>query len=120
MAKSRLYNLKQGQPNNRAVQVCSADGAITIRDGIVRITKGSAAALTLAAPVANKDDGVRLVIHSTTAYAHTVTVSGGIAGAGTSADVGTFGGAANDGVELYAYGGYWHVVPGTNLNVTFA
>jgi hypothetical protein len=105
--------------------VASVDGAITIKSGIVHITKGSAAALTLAAPVAGLpsaggDDGKELIIRSNTAFAHTVTIANGLAGAGASADVGTFGAAANNGVSLYAYNGAWYQIPGSNVNVTFA
>ena len=112
-------------PVSVPIQVASADGAITIKSGIVVITKGTAAALTLAAPTAGTaenggDDGKILYIDSTTAAAHTVTVSGGLRGAGAGADVGTFGAAIGNGVALYAYNGNWYVVPGTNLNVTFA
>jgi hypothetical protein len=100
-------------------EVASADGAISLTSGgQVYITKGSAAALTLAVPTVQ--NGARLAIIATTAHAHTVTVSGGLRGAGTGADVGTFGGAIGDGVVLVSYNGTWHVEPGSNLNVTFA
>lgn len=99
-------------------EVASADGAITsVAGGQVIITKAGVCALTLAAPYAS---GARLVILSTTANAHTVTVASGIGGAGDGANVGTFGGAAGDGVTLISYNGYWWVEPGTNLNVSFA
>jgi hypothetical protein len=102
------------------VQVASADGAITIRNGIVVITKGSAAALTLAAPTATTHDGYVLYIDAHTAHAHTITLATGLRGAGAGADVGTFGGAIGDGIVLYAYNGAWYPVNGTNTNVTFA
>ncbi|MEM6280586.1 MAG: hypothetical protein AAF787_00215 [Chloroflexota bacterium] len=102
------------------VEVASEDGAVTIKSGIVAITKAGVAALTLAAPTAGDDDGKVLVIDSHTANAHTLTVAGGLRGAGAGADVGTFGGAIGDGVTLYAYNGAWYPVPGSNLNVTFA
>lgn len=102
------------------VQVASADGAITIKSGIVTITKETAAALTLPAPVAGTDDGKVLVIDSQTAAAHTVTIANGLRGAGASADVGTFGVAIGNGLMLYAYDGKWFPVPGTTTNVTFA
>lgn len=102
------------------VQVASANGAITIRNGIVAITKGTAAAMTLAAPTATTHDGIVLYIDSHTAAAHTVTIANGLRGAGAGADVGTFGGAIGDGIVLYAYNGAWYPVPGTNTNVTFA
>lgn len=107
-------------PIQHDTQVLSAAGAITIKSGIVIITASSAAALTLAAPTAGTDDGKVLIIDSTTAQAHTVTIANGLRGAGAGADVGTFGGAIGDGVALYAYNGAWYTVPGTNLNVTFA
>lgn len=114
-----LLNLKQKQERQRPIQVMAADGAITIRDGIVAITKGSACAMTLAAP-AVADNGKVLIIDATTAHAHTLTISGGLRGAGSGADVGTFGGAIGDGICIYARNGAWYPVPGTNTNVTFA
>lgn len=56
------------------VQTASASGAIDIPSGSVYITKGSAAAMTLPAPVAGSAqaggmDGSRLRIYSTTAFA---------------------------------------------------
>lgn len=102
------------------MQVAAANGAITIKSGIVVITKGSAAALTLAAPTAGTDDGKVLHIDSLTANAHTVTLAGGLRGGGAGADVGTFGAAIGNGIVLYAYNGAWYPVPGTNTNVTFA
>lgn len=113
-----LYNVKQYTPYLQPRQVASANGAISLTEGgHVIITKGGVCALTLAVPT---QDGAELTIIATTAHAHTVTVSGGIAGAGTSADVGTFGGAVGDGVTLMSYNRLWYVKPGTNLNVTFA
>lgn len=100
------------------VQVALLDGAVTIRNGIVVITKASAAALTLAAPTAATHDGLILYIDATTAHAHTLTITGGLRGAGAGADVGTFGGAIGDGVTLVAYNAAWY--PLRNVNVTFA
>lgn len=91
-------------------QVASADGAITIKSGLVAITKGTAAALTLAAPTAGAisaggDDGRVLRIMSTVAAAHTVTTpSNKINGNKLTC---TFGGAVTDFVELVAYNGIW-------------
>lgn len=100
------------------VQVASADGAITIKNGTVIITKAGVCALTLADPTAATDDGKALVIVSKTANAHTVTVAGGEAGGGAAADVGTFGAAAENWVRLVAYDGKWYSAG--KLNVTFA
>ncbi len=114
-----LLNVKQRQEYAQPILPMSADGAITIRSGIVSVTKTGVCAMTLAAPDYS-DNGKRLVIDSHTAQAHTLTISGGLRGAGSGADVGTFGGAIGDGIELYAYNGSWFPVPGTNVNVSFA
>lgn len=119
------YNLKMGQERAAPVQVMAADGAITIKEGVVVVTKAGVCAMTLAAPLpgaqaAGGDNGKVLWVDSHTAQAHTLTVSGGLRGAGAGADVGTFGAAIGNGVGLYAYNGAWYPVPGTNTNVTFA
>lgn len=114
------YILRRGQERATPKQVMSADGAIKIKEGIVVITKGTACAMTLAAPVAGQDDGKILWIDSHTAAAHTLTIANGLRGAGAGADVGTFGAAIGNGVGLYAEGGAWYPLPGTNTNVTFA
>ena len=112
------YINRNGVRRIRPRQIASADGAITITDGIVYITKGTAAALTLAAPPTDLS-GTELVIISTTAAAHTVTnTSPGFNGGSTASDVGTFGGAIGDGIVLTPYNGVWHVV--TKTNVTLA
>lgn len=100
-------------------QVVSADGAITIKDGVVVITKGSAAAVTLADPTATTDDGKILTVISATAYAHTLSnaAGSGFNGGGSGSDVGTFGGAKGDGIVLMAYQGDWYVVSKTNVTL---
>jgi hypothetical protein len=104
----KLLNLKQGEERTPPVQYASADGAISIKEGVVIITKGSAAALTLAAPVAFADDGKRLVIVSAGAFAHTVTqTTPGFNGGGTGSDVGTFAAAIGNAMVLIAHNGVW-------------
>jgi len=49
-----------------------------------------------------------------------ITRGRGIGGVGAGADVGTFGAAAENGITLYSYNGAWWIVPGSNVNVTFA
>ncbi len=94
--------------------LAAADGAITCKSGVVFITKGSAAALTIADPVSGSpevggDDGKRLVILALTAHAHTVTrTTTGFNDAGASGDVATFGGAKGDAMVILAYGGKWY------------
>lgn len=98
------------------VQVISGDGAITIKSGAVILTKGSAAAITLAAPTAVTDDGKVLYIVAGSAQAHVVTVTGAAGGSGQ--DVGTFGGAINDSAILVARNALWYMLP--TRNVTWA
>lgn len=102
--------------------VISADGAIT--PGAVNmtyiVTKGSAAAITIADPTATTHDGATLTVISSTAFAHTISNAAGsgfnAGGAGT--DVGTFGGAKGDNIVFKAYQGKWLVV--SKVNVTLA
>jgi hypothetical protein len=97
-------------------EVMSANGAVTLFSGLVVITKATACVMTLAAP--NVNDNRVLVFDSTTAAAHTLTITAGLRGAGAGADVLTWGGAIGDGITLYSYNGAWYVWPGTALNVT--
>lgn len=99
-------------------QIASANGAITIKHGTVFLTKAGVAAMTLADPTATTDDGKVLRIVAVTANAHTVTNTTGINGAGASGDVGTFGGAKGDCIELIAYQGVWYTL--NSRNVTLA
>lgn len=110
-------NKTPGIFNGFPVTTASADGAITLYSGIVKITKAGVCAMTLAAPVL---DGRVLVFDSATANAHTLTITAGLRGAGAGADVLTWGGAIGDGITLYSSGGAWYVWPGTALNVTAA
>lgn len=95
----------------------AANGAITAVWGNVPITKTSAAALTIADPTSGDDDGKRLLIFSTTAYAHTIdnSAGSGFNVGGTASDVATLGGGIGDGLELVAYLGKWYVVGSTNV-----
>lgn len=99
-------------------QVLSGDGAVSIKNGVVTITKGTAAAVTIANPTATTDDFKRLSIVSTTAAAHTVTLTGGFGNGGTSYDVATFAAAIGAGLHLIAFGGYWYVTG--NQGITLA
>ena len=97
----------------------SANGAISIAPQVAVITKGTAAAMTIAAPTATTHDGIIIEIVSTTAAAHTVTATTiGFNAADAGGDVGTFGGAIGDGLRIVAYQGEWYVL--NNINVTIA
>lgn len=97
---------------DQGFEVEAADGAIGIKDGVAIITKGSAAALTLAAPTAGLptaggDDGRQLNIVSTTAFAHQITCPANkINGNKLSA---TLAAAAGSAVKLVAYQGVWYL-----------
>ena len=117
-----LYNLKSGEAQDTdivtTVNLAAANGAITIENSTVVITKGTAAALTLGIPT-TAQNGTTIKVISSTAAAHTVTAATiGFNAANTSGDVGTFGGAIGDGFSFVAYGGEWLVL--TNTNVTLA
>lgn len=98
------------------VQVLSGDGAINIAAGVVIITKGTAAAITLDTPPTDMN-GAELKIISTTAAAHTVTHTPGFGGGTTSRDVATWGGAISDGMVLVAYNGVWYVSSTRNVSL---
>lgn len=102
-----------------AIQNLVADGAITVKSGVVKIAKTVAGvvAATLANPTAGTDDFKKLLIISNQAQANTVTVTGGFGGGGGGEDVLTFSGVIGDCVELTAYGGYWYITGGHQFSV---
>jgi hypothetical protein len=96
----------------------SANGAISphVSGGYV-ITKGSIAALTLAAPTAGTDDGVRIEITSNTAFAHTVTATGLFLTGTASVNLATFAAFAGARLSLRAYNGKWFA---SGTGITFS
>lgn len=104
-----------GDHAHRTSQV-AATGTVTQCSGLVSITAGSAAAITLTTPVAGRatggalggDDGKELVIISETAFAHTVTAPGGFNG-GATPHIATFGAAKANNLVLVARNGSWWV-----------
>ena len=78
---------------------------ITAKQGIVPLGSTGALAVSLADPTTGTDDGKRLSLYASTAHAHVITVTGGIAG-GTNNTI-TLGGAVGDNVELEAVLGKW-------------
>lgn len=80
------------------VTTIAGDGAIVIAPGLVVLTKGSPAAITLAAPAAG-DVGTEITIYGGSAFAHVVTATGLIddgvtGGSKTTATLGAFVGAS--------------------------
>ena len=91
------------------VQTISGDGAITIQSGTVLLTKGSAAAITLAAP--SSQDGTIIEVTSTTDFAHVITVTGGMwDGTATTNTTATFPVVAGGAIKLIAFGTDWYVL----------
>lgn len=95
-----------------ATVLAGATDAIVIANSLVVIARaGNVNATTLAAPTAAQN-GLRMIITSGTAYAHTITATallhdGITGGAKTTATFGAFLGAT---LELIAYNQLWHVV----------
>lgn len=106
------------------VQVLSDNGAITIPAGGVKtvfLTKGTASAVTVAAPTATTHDGVIIHVVSTTAAAHTITATTiGFNAGDAASDVATLTAAIGNGLSIVAYQGEWYVLPGGNTNATLA
>ncbi len=90
---------------NEGTYTYAANGAITIADGVHAITKGSAAAMTLAPPTAG-DEGTELTIVGRTAFAHTVVLTEGLGGKGAAFDTMTFA-AVGDNITLLADNLHW-------------
>ena len=90
----------------------TASAAIAEKQGLVRLGSSGALAMTLADPVAGDDDGKRLTLMASTAHAHVITVTGGIAGGALNTI--TLGGAIGDMAELEAIGGKWFIRPSIN------
>jgi hypothetical protein len=99
-----------------SVPTYAADGAITQKLGTVTISKGSAAAMTLAAPTSGTDDGKHLTILSTTAFAHVVTGAAGFNGGANH--TATFGAAVGNMLKLVAIGGVWYEEPSTGITLS--
>lgn len=99
-----------------AIQRITGDGAITIAArGKVLLSKGSAAAITIAAPTAVTHDGWVINVIATSAQAHVITcATDGFNAKGSSGTL-TFGGAKGDSVTLVADTGHWYATGRVNV-----
>ena len=105
-------NPRSGAPKQYYGESYLVDGAIdAIAGDIIRLTKGSAGAYTLAAP---DRDNIILHIVSLTAQAHVITATDLLNG---DNDTLTFGGAIGDSVILYSLGGEWFTGPLVNVTI---
>ena len=95
-----------------AAQTLTADGAITVKNGVCIISKTvpGVIAATLADPVATTDDFKRLTIINGTAHASTVTSASAFGNGGAGEDICTFSATVGDTLNLMAYGGKWYVM----------
>lgn len=100
------------------IQAITGDGAITIQNALVVASKGSAAALTLAAPTAGTHDGITITVVATSAQEHVITGSVDGFNAKGSSGTATFGGDIGDSVTFKAYNGHWYTT--SLINVTIA
>jgi hypothetical protein len=113
---TRLLNEQAGFVPGGQDQDIPANGAIAIKPGLVLLSKSTAGAYTLAAPVAGPQDqggqdGITMQIVASTAEAHVVTTPA-LAFNGVD-DTATYGGAIGDSMEITSNGGIWIV---RNLN----
>lgn len=81
------------------------------------ITKGSAAALTLAAPTSGTDDGNEIVIISNTAFAHVLTATGLLNTGSANHNTATWAAQLGGALTLMAFGGKWVAL--AQIGITF-
>jgi hypothetical protein len=110
-----LSNTGASLSRKRPVELVTGDQLATITEGIILLNKGSAIALTLAAPTTGTDDGKVLHIRSETAQAHTITLTSGAYNGGATT-VATLTAAIANGLSLVAYLGTWWVFEDINVS----
>lgn len=99
-----------------AVETKANDGAIAIEPKTVFLTKGSAAAITLAVPSSGLN-GTILTVIAGSAQAHVITQGTvGFNAKGSSGTI-TFTAAIGNAVQLIAYEGNWYTVSSRNVTV---
>jgi hypothetical protein len=96
-----------------AIVNVAASQAIPVRPSMTYVvTKAGIAALTIAAPTAGApgtgDDGVNILITSSTAFAHTVTFTGNTLQSGAAGVLtATFNNVAGASIDFMAFNGKW-------------
>jgi hypothetical protein len=96
--------------NTRNKLAITGDGAISIKNGYVVLSKGGAAAITIAAPTDVVDDGCKLEIVTLTAQAHVITSAVDGFNAKGSSGTATFTAAIGNALTLLANGGHWYAI----------
>lgn len=101
-----------------ALTAISADAAVNPHKSAAYVlTKGTALALTLAAPTSGTDDGVVLTFTSNTAAAHALTATGLLQTGSVNVNVATCAAQKGCSLTLSAYQGKWNVL--SHLGMTF-
>lgn len=112
-----LEDIRTGVNVRPSVIAVNAQAAIPVNSGVYVITKGSAGAYTLAAPVSGQDDGKEILIVASTAFAHTVTVPANKFNG--TLHIATYGAAIGNNLNVVAYQSVWYVVlPSTGVTLT--
>lgn len=108
------FTLAAAAVSTNVVTAYASDGAVafTAPKNMIVLTKGSAGAYTLAAPIAGEEDGKMIHASAGTAYAHVITATGLIGDGVTGGykDTLTFGAYVGSGCTLMAYNGKWLVL----------
>ena len=95
-----------------------ATATVPAATGNYVFTYSGVTAVTLVAPTATTMDGMIITFTSSTAYAHTVTCSGGIGTGGSQTGVLTFAAHPGASVTLMSYGGYWMIIANNLVTLT--
>jgi len=99
------------------VSAYPANGAITLASGVVKLSKTSAGAYTLAAPTTAQDD-MYLIIFTSTAFAHVITATGLLDdGTATPKNTATFAATVGSSLTLQASSGKWKMLNKNNCTI---
>lgn len=102
---------------NRAPNVITASGTVTVADGVVN-SINAAGALTLTLPLPTVD-GIRVPFIDETGHAHVIQCSGSPAsGLNAASGTLTFGGTAGDSCELISRNDRWYTLSLNGVTVS--
>lgn len=107
---SPTWQLFHPSGSQYVIAALAANGAIAPHTPAnYMITKAGVLAATLAAPTSTVDDGVEIMINSSTGNAHTVTATGLLQTGSAAVNVATFNPNSGAGLALMAYQAKWYV-----------
>lgn len=116
--QAALNSIIAAMPSLQASKVQAAGAIPAHATANYKVTAGSAQAMTLAAPVAVTEDGNRITVRSTSAFAHTITATGLLQTGSANVNVATFAAFAGAGLTLEAFNGKWIVVDQVGITFT--